>query len=333
MVNLKSIVVGSVLVLSISSLTGCSQILEKVTEKNVAPSSEETVDINGQKVKLPDNSLVMGEDSNERPQVSLEEGFKVVGDDEYGWLQIPEDFVKFIEATNPNSPAKQFAKGDKSFILTFNPLPTEASHEDLVMNLVEHMRSQGPSVLAIPTEVNGNKATELFQHFEKDNYIWHVWIIEEGNSRKYISMEYTGDQEELKNKILNSYSATEPVTKDSSVSSDTTNSNTPISTSSDFNLVPQSDNFKEVHISKENLRIHVFGDFNENSTYFASIYDQVDFDSFSYQEVKPTKAKDGSLYLDLDFKLEREPRSAVHNVDITDTGEDGFFEKVEFTIE
>lgn len=356
MSKVKKLVLSSMLIISSTTLMGCGQIIETVQDlagKERPMNSDYTqdnstnsdyVDINGEKVKVPDNSIVLeGTKENLPVEVKqntienpIKEGFKVVGDDTYGWFQIPEDFGRFVDVNNPDPNIKQFSSQDKSFILTFYPIRNDVSHNEMVANFVDYMRNQGPNVLLMPGEVNGNKASELFQYYEKDDYTWHVWIVDEKDARKYISIEYEGEQEELKNNVLESYSLTEPQQADTPVvSKPSIDNSNPENMESDYNMeiVPHTNNFEVTYVQDYHIKFKVFGDdLKEGHTYYGSFYNHEDFETIGRMEQKAVRANDGSYYLDVDLRLNKPLKKVMYSFDIIDLDQENYYKEVEFSI-
>ncbi|WP_210364029.1 hypothetical protein [Bacillus sp. REN3] len=225
-------VMGSLIVFSAFLLAGCGGVVKETvktvvkqqtgTEEGEAAAADtvnsadgagtedvSTPDAEGTKDDASEGTSADSTETDGEPG-NVKEGFQLVGDDTVGWFKIPEDFIKFIEQGGGIPNGIQYATPDGSLILTAMKVDTADSLETIAAGMVEHMTSQGPSVMQNKTTVNGSPALVLFQHFPSQDLKWYVHLVDEGNARKYISIEYAGDQEDLKNQLLEHYSPVKP---------------------------------------------------------------------------------------------------------------------------
>lgn len=135
---------------------------------------------------------------------TAEDGFVRVGKSGFGFINIPQDFVNFVEL-GASAEMFQKAKRDKSFIITLMPLTKTISYDEQLKILLHKCQSDGPNVVLYETTVNDIKATALFQYYRNEDLYVHMWLLDEPESNKFFSIEYNGDQEELKNNIAASY--------------------------------------------------------------------------------------------------------------------------------
>lgn len=198
----RKIMFASTFILSIALLTGCVG-----TEKE-APEKEETPVIQKETTEKEEPAVI------EEKKVEVIEGFKQIGNDLNGYIQVPEEFLTFKEIDNPTSPATQYASEDQSFIVTYLTIDETLSFEEAVQSLKDSMGMGGPEFKETKVTAAGLEGIELYQEFDEEGfegYQFHVYVLKGKKANRYIAIEYYGDGTEIKDQILNSYLEEKPV--------------------------------------------------------------------------------------------------------------------------
>ena len=140
--------------------------------------------------------------------LKLLEGYMVVGSETNGYIQIPEDYVPFVEAGVSND-ITAFAKVDQSVKVNLLSLGNTSTLNAVQKNLESNLQTDGQEPSATPMTVGGNEAVQIYTYYEADKTNLYVYLIQTDTDITYLSIEYTGDNDQVRDNIVMSFSKTD----------------------------------------------------------------------------------------------------------------------------
>lgn len=157
--------------------------------------------INGEKVS-EENSI-----EEDIPNQDIVQDGKRVGSDEFGYITIPKNWVKFIDVDGNSTLQYSYAN---IYIATLYAVPTtQISAYNYASNIMTELQSEGvQNVQGATVSVDKYSAYQVYGYYSSEN-IWLVcWLFEaEDGKTHYISIEGPDNTSEYFN-ILNTFSLT-----------------------------------------------------------------------------------------------------------------------------
>lgn len=294
----KACITVASLVLSVVVLTACND------NTNDRASSEQTAAERLKSAALSNKSM------------ELYEGFKFVGNNDSGFLQVPADFKRFVEMVTNSESSLAYSQRDGMMKVSFQALQSpdlEAEVESTLKAMQEKKEADEQSTVVVEDiEVAGLNGKVIHkQYFSKyADMDYHVYMIYLNGkySMKTISIEFEGDQHELKDKILSSYSEDSyaVVSNDTAeMYDDAAHGNGEVLAtyeSDDLKLKAGilSTNLQITKFEENNITLKMMGDFNEKDDYFVTLVkgDTLDYMGGSYVKAK-TDAEGSYLLADI----------------------------------
>ncbi|MGE7983668.1 hypothetical protein [Solibacillus sp. NPDC093137] len=291
----KAFITVASLVFSAFVLTACD---DRTSESD---SKEETAAERLKHAALSNNSMELYKD------------FKFVGNKDSGYLQVPEEFKRFVEMAINSESSLAYSHRDETMKVSFQALESpdlQVEVDSTLKVMQEKKNADEHSIVNVDDiEVAGLKGKVIHKEYYSEwaDMDYHVYMIFLNGkySLKSISFEFEGDQYELKDKILASYSEDSyaVVSNDTAeMYNDEANGNGEVLAtyeSDDQKLVAGilSTNLQITKFEEDNVTLKIMGDFNEENDYFVTLVkaDTLDYMGGSY--VKAKTDKDGSYLL------------------------------------
>ena len=117
---------------------------------------------------------------------------KVVGDDKYGYVTVPENWNRFHD---PNAPTELQFSQSNIFIVTLNILDVQLTAKECATNFMLNMKNSDnvEGVTGATVEIGKDKkytAYEVYMYYPQDNtYLITYWFEAEDNVVHYIALE------------------------------------------------------------------------------------------------------------------------------------------------
>lgn len=271
---LVSIIIGSML------LTACSD--SKEHEATLNPVSASAQDVS-------------------EPDILID--YQFVGNDSYGYMQIPEDFERFVTATNMNDDTFIFASPDEKLIVSFELYSKAATLKNATKKIADGLNGNGEDVEVSPVEINGLQGSMISKTWADEDYHIYVYILQGKQELRYISIEYEGKQDDVRDNIVKSYmeqryAYAEPTPTNLEVTksglSNLTETLSIFLNDSDLNASVFTKELDITEIATDMIAFKLYGDFKEGQEYFVSLEDPESTEFFGNFETKPKKGNEGT---------------------------------------
>lgn len=185
----KKYILLSLTVLAGLSLAGCSMLANRKSQQSSSSSSSS-------KVSLKDSSSSSSSRKRDRkPEKTA--GTQRVGSDDYGYITIPDNWIKFFDANGGDD--IQYTDGSAYNIVTLNaftkekanvPANEELTAEDIANRMASYWNEyeQTASLKGAKTTVAGNEAFQLQVTLKSSQHVT-VWIFKSGEKVYIVSFE------------------------------------------------------------------------------------------------------------------------------------------------
>ena len=229
--------------------------------------------------------------------------YQFVGNDSYGYMQIPEDFKRFITATNRNDDTFIFASPDEKMIVSFELYSKAATLKNASKKIADDLNGNGEGVEVSPIEINGMQGSMISKTLVDEDYHIYVYILQGKQELRYISIEFEGNQEDVRDNIVNSYmeqryAYAEPTPTNLEVTksglSNLTETMSIFLNDSDLNASVFTKELDITEIATDMIAFKLYGDFKEGQEYFVSVEDPESAEFFGNFETTPKKDNEGT---------------------------------------
>lgn len=186
--------------LSIFALSGCnSEVAEKVDEnvnEEVVESNVETVEVVNKEI---DEEII----AEPAPKEEKEDELKWIGDETFGYFQVPVEFLKREHTNSLNGSGVMYYDEDENLVLS-----SLKSDSPLTLELATQYLQRFENGQQI--QLNEDKKTILGQEvpeysFQVDGYTMAYYSIPAGNQYQIVSFIYREEVVDLKDQILESF--------------------------------------------------------------------------------------------------------------------------------
>lgn len=122
---------------------------------------------------------------------------QIIGDDSYGYMRIPNSFVKINDIEGNDN--LQYSDEDGSTVFTLNRISMDVDPTKAFENLKSTLEAQGASDIEAESDVSingffGNRLKGYYQ--DEDKYVM-IYLIPFTDRTAYIAVEYTEENENL----------------------------------------------------------------------------------------------------------------------------------------
>jgi hypothetical protein len=147
--------------------------------------------------------VVSSDDTNVK--ITTPAGYKRVGQKDFGYLNVPEDWVPFTEAGSTPGTMMQYSDKAGFSVLTVTKYPKNSDLSAFTTTIVKYLTSSGPSVIQTDTKAGGLSAKKLWQNYSSEGKVLETYVFEESGKFATISVEYKTTDETVAETIVNSY--------------------------------------------------------------------------------------------------------------------------------
>jgi len=138
-------------------------------------------------------------------EVAVPTGYQRVGEADFGYANVPDDWVKFGEIGAPSGTMMQYSDTAGFSVVTVTKYPNTYSLDEFTSMLLESL-SSGPSVIQTKTTVDGNTANLLSQDYTStEGKVLDTYVFEENDQLATISIEYKSADASVAKEIISSY--------------------------------------------------------------------------------------------------------------------------------
>lgn len=171
------------------NFTGCSKNVESFNkqDKNTEIVQEENKDKND--VLETEN---LDENKENNTEEASSEETKKVGQDKYGFVQVPSSWVNFKDVDLPDdSKVIQYSDPLGSSIITLNVIENfDQNIEDAAQATAQNIQSNGVDVKGAKVKIDNYDAYQLYGLYEDQGLMLIVWyFMDENNNLHYVSAE------------------------------------------------------------------------------------------------------------------------------------------------
>lgn len=189
-------VIALLLIATLSlSLCGCFPFNLFNTSKaesdleSIADKISSDLDDSSSKLESSIGNLVSGIDDSSDTQI--------IGNDDFGYMKIPKDFVKFTDVSGSDD--LQYSDKAGSTIFTMNKISADVPAYTAMENIADTVKERGATNVETGSsaEINGFVGDEITCYYPDEQKYLNVYLIPFTEKTVYLAVEYTKGNEDM----------------------------------------------------------------------------------------------------------------------------------------
>lgn len=141
--------------------------------------------------------------NNDNNNEVVEDEYKQVGKDYYGYINVPKDWVVFYDTTDSNHELYQYSDANKDEILTMNVYKNVSlSLDDVINNLQSYLNTDKAENISVTSAYVDYYDAKKISCYDQDKYLT-IWVFQDDEQGyiHYVALESTNKNSDIFNLI------------------------------------------------------------------------------------------------------------------------------------